>query len=292
MSTIAPPHRGDPFFKQMFQAVSTTGGQFYIRMEDEIRLSVFTTTASLTVTLEGILLDLDGDAKPFNIIVNPTSDGVRTSKQVRVGPGFVLYCEPRLSGGTPAVGNTTVVVEVVQSDNATAPVVKQVAFGTLTATGFYPYQDIANTVAVSGTVTTTALYVPTVTTVSNPAAGAEWTTTVPAGQIWEFKSCSFKFVASATVANRFIGFLAADGAVYIENTPQAGTVTAGMTIHAVCGNGIPFDNTQFGSDGTYQHIPTAPFIVTAGMTLGSNTRAIDATDQFSNIRITYNKYTA
>lgn len=283
MSTIAPPHRGDPFFKQMFQAVSTTGGQFYIRMEDEIRLSVFTTTASLTVTLEGILLDLDGDAKPFNIIVNPTSDGVRTSKQVRVGPGFVLYCEPRLSGGTPAIGNTTVVVEVVQSDNATAPVVKQVAFGSLTATGFYPYQDIANTVTTSGTVSVSNNPTPQLISGTTPAAGAEFVMTVPASTVWVVKHVNFKFVASAAAANRIITLHVVSGTKDLGFYYGDTSWTAGQTALFSFGGSAPFfDSPAPGTAGfATSHMPE--LVLPAGATIGSNTVAIDVGDQYSSV---------
>ena len=39
-------------------------------------------------------------------------------------------------------------------------------------------------------------------TVTVPAAGAEWTTTVPANQRWEIRSIIFTFTASSTIASR------------------------------------------------------------------------------------------
>ena len=285
MSTIAPPHRGDPFFRQMFQAVSTTGGQFYVRMEDEICLSVFTTTASLTVTLNGILLDLDGDAKPFNLIVNPTSDGVRTSKRVRIGPGFVLYCQPTLAGGTPAVGNTTVLVEVVQSDNATGPVVKQVLFGSLTAGGFYPYTDVANTVTVSGTVTASQVYVPTLVTQADPAAGADFTITCPASTVWQVQELFFRMTTSATVANRNVRLTVKTGATVLASYwGDDAWAASQVSVFAFGGSVAPLEKGSV-AIRNLSLFPMPPFIMTAGMTLNSTIENIAAADQLSGIRL-------
>jgi hypothetical protein len=287
--TIATSHRSDPFLNQRLQAVSNTNSSFYVRQEDELRLSIFTTTASLTITLNGILVGLDGATVPFAMAISPTGSGNRESVRARVGPGYVLYCIPTLTGGTPAVGDVEVLVEVLQSDSSTGPVVYQALHGSVTAKGYFPYADVANTVTVTGSITPASTVPVIVTTaIASPAAGAEWTTTVPANEVWELMSIRCQFVSSATAATRSVRFVTDDGTNIITRMGSDKSQTAGNTLLY---NAFRFVNPFTPADLSNYPIPLPWIFLAAGYRIYSATGAIQATDQYSAIVISYRKYT-
>jgi len=65
--------------------------------------------------------------------------------------------------------------------------------------------------------------------VANPAAGADWTLTMAAGQRMLVKSLSAVFVASAAVGNRDLSIIVDDGANTVWQDGAALAVTAGQT---------------------------------------------------------------
>jgi hypothetical protein len=286
MADISDSHRLDPFLDQRWQAVSNTDGSFYVRAEDELRLSVFTTVAGLTITLNGVYLTLHGDPVPMQMTISPTGSGARESVSQKVGPAFMLYLYPTLSGGTPAVGTVDVAVEILQSTNTGGPIVKQLMYGTLTARGFIKYVDVANTVTVSGTVSTTPLYTPLINTVANPAAGADWSLAGPATGTWEVLNVTCLLVTSANAGNR---------TPTLKITAPAGVESyfhgdinwgANLNIYMSWGQGMIFRSDAVGISGTQQQsngIP--PILLKTGWSIGTNTAGIDVADQYSRITV-------
>jgi hypothetical protein len=285
MSNVAPRHQADPFLNQRLQAVSETDSSFYIRMEDELWLSAWTTTAGLTITLNGILVDLHGDAKPFNLVLTPTSDGVRTNVKARIGPGFVLYCYPTLSGGTPAAGNTTVAVEIHQSDSATGPIVRQVMFGTLTAQGLIEYRQ-ATASAVSN------LPTPTVISIANPAPGAEFTITVPASVIWDVKSIIYTYTADANAASRDLRLHINDGTTDLYWYKADTGLVATKIDYIVLSNGLVAQAQTLSSLEFLVYGQLPQLLLPAGYKIISDTANKQAGDQYSEIKVMAQVYAA
>ena len=289
---IAPSHQSDPFLSQRWQEVNNTATSLYIRQEDELRLSAWTTTAGLTITLNGILVTLTGDTMPFQMAFTTAGAGTRESVRSRVGPGTILYCYPTLTGGTPAVGAVTCAVEILQSDASTGPIVNQLLFGALTDKGLYRLDNIQGTATIAGTVGVSNLPTPTLLTPANPAAGANFTITVPASTTYVFQALSYKVVFSAAVANRTVNtqFLTGSRVMFVArgDTPW----TAGQTMIATVGQHAQFvDNPFPGVDGV-ANAPGIGLVLTAGSTIQSVISGIDVADQISNITCSVMSYAA
>ena len=291
MSRIAPYFPPDPYYKQVWQAVTASDGSIYLRMEDEVRLSVFTTTGSLTITLNGMLIDLEGNVNTFQLVLAPTGSGSRESTTAVLGPGFLLYSYPTLSGGTPAVGAVTVSLELLQSHNTGGPIVKQLLFGALTAQGYFPNVQVGNTVTVSGTSTVSNLPTPSLITVTSPAAGANFTATVPANRVWEVFHVSYKFVASAQVATRNLFLLIASGGATIAELSGDSGYVANDT--AILTFAFQTDMTELVVTGQPPSERRASFrmILDAGATITTQTDNIQTGDQYSQIRVGAMVYT-
>lgn len=122
-------------------------------------------------------------------------------------------------------------------------------------------------------------------TLSNPAAGAEWSVTVPSGETWYVQYVHEAFLASATVATRF-PLLAGltGGAVVLVGTPAAG-FAAGTSANIGYGPGL---TTTSGNNDISVSIPVVA--LTPGSTLGSVTRGLQSGDQYSSIAITVSVY--
>jgi hypothetical protein len=285
MADISESHRLDPFLDQRWQAVSNTDGSFYVRAEDELRLSVFTSVAGLTITLNGVYLTLHGDPVPFQMVLNPTGSGVRESVVQKIGPAFVLYAYPTLSGGTPAVGTVDLAVEILQSTSGTGPIVKQLMFGTLTARGYIKYVDVLNTVTVTGTVTATPSAPTVVTTaLSAPAAGAELVATVTAGQIWSIQGFAYQFATSAAVATRESMLFTDDGTnTFLFGSSHLSQV-ANTTQNIAWGN---FGVNVVPAVSSFNGIPFPPVTLAGGYRIRTQTQNLQPTDQYSQGVISY-----
>jgi hypothetical protein len=117
--------------------------------------------------------------------------------------------------------------------------------------------------------------------VGNPAAGSDWTFTVPANTRMRIQAVGMTFVASAAVANRNVRLMFSDGGnPYWRSSGQA-VITAGQTKGIY---GSPQSVVQ--NLGGEMNIPTPiGLIMLAGQLIQSATQALDAGDQFSQIII-------
>ena len=68
----------------------------------------------------------------------------------------------------------------------------------------------------------------TTLTIANPAAGAEWSVTVPTGEQWIVRAVRARFVSSAAVATRFPNLVEDDGAgnLTVQSAPATGIAAA------------------------------------------------------------------
>jgi hypothetical protein len=64
---------------------------------------------------------------------------------------------------------------------------------------------------------------------ANPAAGAEWSVTVPANQLWKVTSVTATLVTAVAAANREVSLVTDDGAVITTTSPTGLTHVASLT---------------------------------------------------------------
>jgi hypothetical protein len=285
---MGAPAKLDPFSWQQWQTVNSNRPTIYLRAEDQVRLSTFSTSAGLTVTLNAIVLDLAGTTRTFQMSVTTDATGNRVSTRQRWGEGYLLYCYPTLSGGTPAAGVVQVTVELLQGDQSTGPILYQLLNGTLTANGLIPFADVVNSVTVSGSVTATPPQPTIVTTaLANPGAGADWTTTVTAAQVWELQSIRATLVASAAAANRQARFTIDDGTNILFRTESTLVVTANGNFSFNAFNGAAIFTP---ADATNYQMPLPRILLGAGYRISSSTLNIQAGDQWSGVVVNYRLY--
>lgn len=116
--------------------------------------------------------------------------------------------------------------------------------------------------------------------VANPAAGADWSFTIPTGSRMRFRAGGAQLVTSATVATRATGFHATDGVTEYMFAPAVQTQAASLTVrydYLPGATAVALVGTQ-----TSISLPSDP-IFPAGHTIGSATGGIQAGDQWSGI---------
>ena len=125
-------------------------------------------------------------------------------------------------------------------------------------------------------------------TVANPAVGADWTATVPNGEIWLLHSVRFTFLTSAIVQDRL---------VMLSITPvTTETIRIFSPAFQTADAEYNFSIAEFGyapafNFDTYYMLPMpSNIIVGPGGTISSVTDTIDAGDAYTTIRISIEKF--
>lgn len=118
------------------------------------------------------------------------------------------------------------------------------------------------------------------TPVAAPAAGADWTITVPGQGVWQLLAVRARLVTSATVANRVVGLGLNDQTTTVFNIDQPNAVPASRTTDF---NWAPsMLQTQGSGDATVtSRLPDIPLM--GGWRIASATGAIQIGDQWSNV---------
>lgn len=125
--------------------------------------------------------------------------------------------------------------------------------------------------------------VPKTYTITQPAAGAEFTRTVPGEGAWYIQAIRFTFVTSAVVATRVVQISITDGQLEyarVLSTAGQGASTTGQYTFA------PYVSaaTQ-GAAGFSALLPFPVLLLDPGSVLTTVTAAIDVGDQYSSIRM-------
>lgn len=116
--------------------------------------------------------------------------------------------------------------------------------------------------------------------VANPAAGTDFTLTVPANTRWRIKSFDATLTTSAAVANRNVQIAIDDGANSVWAHDVAATIAA-STSNTIVGTGT---NAPTGVVTTIQSVVIPPdLIIPAGFRIRSATINLQAADQWSSI---------
>jgi hypothetical protein len=119
--------------------------------------------------------------------------------------------------------------------------------------------------------------------VGNPAAGADFSTTVPTNARWRFQSARATLTTGAAVANRLVNIDFDDGVnVFFQAGPQFTQVAS--TIISYDDTGLQGQAPIAGSAEVLLAAPPALYML-AGSRIRSNTVAIQAADQWSAIEV-------
>ena len=116
--------------------------------------------------------------------------------------------------------------------------------------------------------------------VASPAAGADWSTTVPAGHLWRLFSVTAQLVTSAAVANRQPVLVLGDGTNPFAYLTAPAVQAAGATVIYTWAN-----VDTFVALGARQVAALPDLELPPGWTIGVATALLDAADQWSAVRI-------
>lgn len=118
-------------------------------------------------------------------------------------------------------------------------------------------------------------------TVANPAAGAEWSTTVTAAKIWEIIAITFKYATSAVAGNRYTRLVFTDGTNEIGRVPAALLQAENNTFIYTFGHGA----SAISVTGAVTMVGMPLFVLNASSVISTVTDSKGVADQFSAIAI-------
>lgn len=119
--------------------------------------------------------------------------------------------------------------------------------------------------------------------VSAPAAGADFTFTVPGDRALRIISVTAQLVTSAAVANRGPALVIAAPEGTVITVEQPAVITAGLTTTVCWGDGVSGDAASLVNNRLTAGIGS--YVLPPGYTIASATGAIDAGDQWQNVLV-------
>ena len=170
--------------------------QFYVTGEDRLRIVSVNSLTGVTLKLQWRFANSDGQAIPSSQDHTPNTDRSVKTQDYELGVGSLLNVTVFANAGTPRVGQTYVMVQLVRGIGAAAIVLGTLLAGYVTSTqalGF-PGSPIASSLESGGLVRTIQG--------ATPAAGAEFRETVPTGARWQLLGAQASLATSAAPANR------------------------------------------------------------------------------------------
>lgn len=197
---------------------------FATQDDDALRVTVGNSLVGCAVEVHGRLVTRKGDAVPFRYPFTPTSDRLPTSADFPLTSGFVSNLSAFAVNGSPLVGQTFVIVQIVRGSGAASFVLGTLLASYVTANQpiGWPGTPIENSIEGGG-------YIRTING-TQPAAGAEFRETCPTGARWQLLMVQAQLTASATPASRrpIIVWSLGGGQVGISaNVVDVGASTAG-----------------------------------------------------------------
>lgn len=114
-----------------------------------------------------------------------------------------------------------------------------------------------------------------------PAAGADWTFTVPSGVVWKILTVRAQLTASAVVANRQPRLVITDGTFTLATVEAAASIVASATVAITwVAGGL---TSAAGVSGNFPGVMFPGYMFETGWTIATTTTNKDAGDQWSNI---------
>lgn len=254
------------------QQAMLSSSSWFFDGADRLRLTTFGSVASVTLAIEGRMLDLEGHPRPFARPHTPASDRTAATELLDVGAGFLLNVAIRATAGTPRRGQVYAILEVVRGLGATVQPVGVLWQGYVTDTTPAGWPGVVSSGPTEGPGVIRSV------TGSNPAAAAEIVETVPANARWRLLSFRAELVADANAANRTVTLSIDDGTTTLLSVTASAAQTAGLTrqYQAWANGGAPR------LDGTVFYLPIAPCLeLMGGFRLQTTTANIQVGDNWA-----------
>jgi hypothetical protein len=267
--------------EQVLLAAPTTGrapaalaAPWLFTGEDNLRLVIMNSQAGVTVTLGGRRMGpKDTSPQAFAYAATPTADRMPNTFNFSFGEGFLLNCSLIVTAGSPLVGQTYCMVQVIRGLTGSTLVLGCLLGGYVTAMQHlaYPGSPIVSSVEGGG-------YIRQIVG-TRPAAGANLAETVPAGARWELLAFRVNFTCSGVAGNRSMTFTMTQGGQTFWSGPSDGVAAPSSTIPWVWAQGGQVIGTS--NENVAQGSVPPDLWLLAGTVLGTHTTNLDVGDQFA-----------
>src|SRR5216117_143181 len=119
MAPFSPPMLSDPDTVIRLLGQLAPHG-FYLRREDNLRLTAFNSAAGVTLSIRSRTLTLAGEIIASADQLVPTTARAASTLWIPAGDGWLLDAQVIATAGTPRIGQCFAVLDVVRGD-ATVP---------------------------------------------------------------------------------------------------------------------------------------------------------------------------
>lgn len=250
--------------------------QFTTTGDDNLRVVSVNSKTGVALKIQGRRLDENGKIQTFAFDHVPNTDRTVKTTNQQFGAGALLNLTVFASSGTPLVGQTFVIVQLIRGLTGATIVLGTLLQGYVTTTqGLgWPGSPI-----VSSTEGEPAVRVIDGTT---PAAGVNFSETVPTGARWELLSCVGVFVTSAAPGQREVFLILQDSVTNFVWRAMPGIIqNPSQTFGYQFSAGTTFQQLALGTQVS-QSIPS-PNVMLSGMTFRSGVVSLSPGDQFSDV---------
>lgn len=248
----------------------------YLTGEDKLRVTAYTNTASVILSVVGRILRPDSTPTPIGETIAPSSARTAVTRTFQLSEGWLLGLGIAPAAGVSSLGVTWVQVDLIRGDGLAAQLVQSLGYGFITARNNFAWPQSGNQLSTDGPGALRSI------TGATPAAGGEISETVPSGARWELISISWLLTTSVTVANRSPNLIFDDGSAVYFRANLVTPIAASLASQNTFGQGLG----QFTSANNVRLTSGLPVNnrLGAGHRIRTNTDNIQAADQYSAIQ--------
>jgi hypothetical protein len=246
-------------------------GGIYLSNDEHVRLVAHGSAASVRLAIEGRLIATDGSVNTIRAELAPTSDRLASTVIANAREGWLLHGHVRVVSGAPNIGQCFCRVEIVRGRTGDVTPLMTLAQGYVGALSNLTWPEQFTVAPGDG-----RGFIRNVTG-TDPAAGADWSETVPTNARWRLIAARAALVTDATVASRTASITVDDGTTTVWNMPchttQAASLTFTYYFTAIGASGFASGNTLV--------IPAPPDMVMGpGWRVRAQTGTIQAGDNW------------
>lgn len=255
---------------------SAFSSAWYLRTDDNLRVTSYNALASVRLELRYRMLDLNDNIVASQEAQVPNTDRTAKSTIFVTPDGWLLGGEVFVSGAAPLIGQTYVVVEIVRGLGSSALPLQVIAAGYVSAKQPLPFPGVQISSSLDGGGALRSI------TGSTPGAGGEISETVPTGARWQLLTFSAQLAASATVANRIPTLIIDDGATSLSrSSSQVNQPASNTWIYSWSGG---FTSTNLGATSNVSIPLMTPAFLNAGYRVRTGTSGLQVGDQYSAVQ--------
>lgn len=279
------PEATQPITKNLVTFHSTDVGppsQVYIGLNDQLQVTLYQ-GSSLSGGFTNLILDLryllpDGQLQIQEESMPVSGQGNPTLFSFKMAESFLLSVTARIPLNTPTRGQVFILLSLIRVISPTQNLTLTLARGYVSQASpvCWPAIPGDNPASRPGSLLLQGL--------GNPAAGADWSITVPINVRWRLMAAHATLTTAVAVANRGVGLVFGLTPAFIFNAMAQAVQAASLVWAYSWGSGVTSYTTAAG--------PVTPNMITAypadlwlspGQKIASATQNIQAADQWSNI---------